>query len=105
MDDDYTVRISFREEEISDEVYEGIVSELENSDEDIEITERRAEGGYRENSIGGEAIDIATVSLAVSSTDLLLTIYQMIRSNPHFQNFSITDSQLKYFPIRNWISV
>lgn len=82
MSDNYTVEISFRNEDLSGDEYDALISELGSTDEGVDITERKREQTFSANSIEGAAVDLSTVSLLVSTAGLLLNLYQMARTNP-----------------------
>lgn len=94
MSDNYTVDIPVRRENLSDEEFDALVSELKDVDEGVDIAGNEGDGSPSANSAENAAF-LTVVSLTVSGTDLLLTLYQMARTHPYTQGFSIRDSPLK----------
>ncbi len=94
MSDNYTVDIPVRKENLSDGEFDALVSELEDVDEGVHIAGNEGDGSLSANSVENAAF-LTVVSLTVSETDLLLNLYQLAKTHPHIQGFSIRDSSLK----------
>jgi hypothetical protein len=79
----FTAHVSFRADDITDEEYETVISELE-AVEGVEVDERKQDAAMVANSDAGGSLALMAGTLAVTSVDTLVNIYKLARSNPSF---------------------